>query len=66
MTVRYWGRQQGAQAVSGGPEDDVDARVCVDDARHLADCQRKRGVLERLLHRAATERPQVAAVAAQG
>ena len=41
-------------------EDEVAARVCVNNPRHLPNLQRKGGVLERLLHGPAAERPQVA------
>ena len=50
---------------SGGPEDDVDTRVGVDDAGHLTDRKRKRRVLEGLLHGAFPKSAEVAAVAAQ-
>ena len=61
------GLQFSAQQVggSGGPVDDVDTRVCVDDAGHLTDRKRKRRVLEGLLHGAATECAEVAAAPAQ-
>ena len=57
--------QRAAVGGSGGPVDDVDTRVCVDDAGHLTDRKRKRRVLEGLLHGAATECAEVAAAPAQ-
>lgn len=44
----------------------MEAGVGVHDVRHLAHAEREGGVLERLLHLPASERPQVAAVACRG
>lgn len=51
---------------SGGAEDEVDAGVRVDDAAHLADLQRERRLLERLLHLPRAEQPQVPACGGGG